>query len=285
MYRTLVVPLDGSPFSEHALPLALGIARRAGARLVLAQVRPREVFEGLASLYLRGNPHNGDLERACLNSGRHRLAAVARVPVETALLEGPVAGTLHEHALAAEADLVVLATHGHRPFSRLWLGSVADELIRRLPVPLLLVRPGEGPVDLRREPAFRRVLVPLDGSARAEKILEPALSLGALWEAEYVLIRAVALANGASQHQAHDYLEGVAERLRQRALRVRTLVLTHGHAAAAIQEAAAAEGADLIALATRGQGGLRRLLLGSVADKLIRATTMPLLVFHPLVPE
>jgi nucleotide-binding universal stress UspA family protein len=118
MYRTLVVPLDGSPFAEHALPLALGIARQAGARLVLARVRPREVSEGLASLYPAGSLSAGHSEQAYLSDMRVRLAAVAAVPVETVLLEGPVAGALHEEAVRAGADLVV-TTHGRGAFSRL----------------------------------------------------------------------------------------------------------------------------------------------------------------------
>jgi nucleotide-binding universal stress UspA family protein len=285
MYRTIVVPLDGSPFSEHALPLALGIAQRAGARLLLARVQQHEVSEGLASLYPTGNPVSGNLEQVCLTSARHRLAAVAAVPVETVLLEGQVAGALHEEAVRTGADLVVMATHGHGPFSRLWLGSVADELLRRLPMPLLLVRPGERPADLKQEPVFRRILVPLDGSARAEKVLESATALGALWGAEYILTRVVAPGPVAGLDLAHDYLDGVAGQLRARALRVRTSVPVHGHTAVAIHDLAQAEGADLIALATRGQGGLKRLLLGSVADKVIRGASSPVFVFRPLATE
>src|SRR5262249_40322882 len=71
----------------------------------------------------------------------------------------------------------VMAPRGHAPLSRFGRGSVADELVRRLPMPLLLLRPGEGPADLAREPVFRRVLVPLDGSARAEAALDPATTL------------------------------------------------------------------------------------------------------------
>lgn len=305
MYRTLLVPLDGSPFSEHALPAALSIARRAGAHLLLARVRPREVFEGLVSVYPAGKAAAGeDFEKACLNGARHRIKAISDVQVEPVLLEGNVGGALNEEAVRAGADLVVMASHGHGPFSRLWLGSVADELVRRLPMPLLLMRPDEKPADLHQETAFHRLLIPLDGSARAEKVIEPAVALGALWGAEYVLARVVTpvpvtgldLAGYAPggldlpemerrQQEAHDYLDQVAARLRERSLRVRTVVPVHRHAAVGIHEAAEAEGADLIALATRGHGGLKRLLLGSVADKIIRGAATPVLVFRPLVTE
>jgi len=146
--------------------------------------------------------------------------------------------------------------------------------------------------------------VPLDGSARAEKVLGPAVALGALWDAEYVLARVVApvpitgldLAGYAPggldlaemdrrKQEARDYLEGVAAKLRERSLQVRTAVPVHRHAAVGIHETAEAEGADLIALATRGHGGLKRLLLGSVADKVIRGADVPVFVFRPLVTE
>jgi nucleotide-binding universal stress UspA family protein len=294
MYRTVVVPLDGSPLAEHALPLALRIARLAGARLLLTRVRRHEVFEGLTSVYPTDNSDSGDFEHAYLTSARERAVATAAVKVETALLEGPVATALHEHALAAGADLVVMATHGYGPLSRLWLGSVADELVRGLPIPLLLVHPGQGPADLGQETWFDRILIPLDGSARAEKVLEPATALGTLWDAEYVLACVVAPVpvGGKNlpemdrrQQEAHDYLDRVAARLRARSLPVRTSVLAHRHAAVGVHEAAEAEGADLIALATRGHGGLKRLLLGSVADKVIRGATTPVLVFRPLLSE
>jgi nucleotide-binding universal stress UspA family protein len=299
-----MVPLDGSPFAEHALPLALGIARKTGARLLLAQVHWPEVFERLVSLYPAGNPSAGASEQAYLRNTRERLAAVAAVAVETALLEGQVAGALHEEAVRCEADLVVMATHGHGPLSRLWLGSVADELLRRLPMPLLLVRPGAEPADLKQEPLFRRILVPLDGSARAEKVLEPATTLGALGGAEYVLARVIApvpvvgldLAGYAPgglelpeierrQAEAHAYLDRIAGRLRGRSLSVRTSVLVRKHAATGILEAAEAHGADLVALATRGHGGFKRLLLGSVADKVIRGAATPVLAWRPPVVE
>src|SRR5215471_13607735 len=105
MYRTLMVPLDGSPFAEHALPLVLGIARRTGSRLYLAQVHWPEVFEGLISLYPAGSSSAGASEQAYLRNTRERLEAVAAVPVETALLEGQVAGALHEECVRCEADL------------------------------------------------------------------------------------------------------------------------------------------------------------------------------------
>jgi nucleotide-binding universal stress UspA family protein len=304
MYRNILVPLDGSRFAEHALPLALGVARRSGARLLLAHVRPADAVEGLSAFY----PMVGgaaEASRSYLARVTERVTATVApasvpVPVDPVSLQGPVAAALHERAVASGTDLVVMATHGHGPLSRLWLGSVADELVRRLPMPLLLVRPGDLDVDLSPETTVGQVLVPLDGSPRAESILEPATALGALWEAQYVLARVIPpvpilgldlggyAAGGLDlaeteyrQADAHAYLEGVAERLRSRSLRVRTSVVVDKHPVRGILDAAQSHGADLIALSTRGRGGLKRLLLGSVADKVIRAATTPVLVCRP----
>src|SRR5207247_1387570 len=77
-------------------------------------------------------------------------------------------------------DLAVMATHGRGALGRFWLGSVADEMLRHVNVPLLLVRPAEGAADLSHEPPLGRAIVALDGTPLAEQVLEPATSLAAL---------------------------------------------------------------------------------------------------------
>jgi nucleotide-binding universal stress UspA family protein len=86
---------------------------------------------------------------------------------------------------------------------------------------------------------------------------------------------------GASTEKAHAeaYLQRIAARVREQGVPVRTRVAVARHAAEAILEEAAAQASDLIALATHGRGGLKRLLLGSVAEKLLRAAASPVLVY------
>jgi nucleotide-binding universal stress UspA family protein len=291
MYRTILVPLDGSRFGEHALPIALAIARRAGGRLLLAHAeQPSFVVDGIVASYAVGTLGE-DSGLFYLRRVLDRLAAASTVPVHGDLLKGPVAGALHEHALGVSADLVVMTTHGRGPLSRFWLGSVADELIRRLPMPLLLVRPGKNIPELSAEPSIRRVLVPLDGSPRSESALARATDLGHLWEVSYTLLQVVPPAPPgepvlAARHrgeaEAQAYLDGVAARLRQRGFHARGTVVVADHAAPGILGAAEPPAADLIALATRGHGGLKRLLLGSVADKVLRGAATPVLIYRPL---
>ena len=295
MYRSLLVPLDGSAFAEHALPFAASIARRAGATL-----RVVRVHVPVASLY-SGNELVADLtldakirenETAYLDGVVKRLAEIVPVPVSRILADGPVADALREQSLASAADLVVMATHGRGPLSRFWLGSVADTLVRCLPMPILLVRPQEEVPTLAAEVRLRRILIPLDGSVLAEQILGPATELGSLTQAEFTLLRVVEpfmppphqlLGPLFDQlaREAQIYVDGVAERLRGQSLRVETRVVFNRFASAAILEEAQVHVSDLIALETHGRGGLTRMLLGSVADKVVRGALTPLLLHRP----
>jgi nucleotide-binding universal stress UspA family protein len=303
MYRKILVPLDGSDVGEQALPLALSIARRAGAALEVVHVHvplaplftePRPSMESPIDAQARQQA------RAYLESAARRVRGAFQGAVNTAFLEGVVAPTVQAHAVAEGVDLIVMTTHGRGPLNRLWLGSVADGLVRHSSVPLLLVRPRQGEVDLGSDPVLRHLLIPLDGSPLAERILEPALDLGGLMAADYTLLRVVSPVLYAAPSlggldpgwadpslseelhaQARDYLEGLARNLRARSLSVHPVVTFAPSPAGAILEQAQARGSDLIALATHGRGGLRRVLLGSVADKVIRGSTSAALVYHP----
>jgi nucleotide-binding universal stress UspA family protein len=300
MYRSILVPLDGSPFGEHALPLALTLARKAGARLQLAhvQVLPAPMFvECRANVENTRDPRAVEKAKEYLENVAKRLAGAANVAVSPVVLEGGIVAALTTHVTNTAVDLVVMTTHGRGPFSRFWLGSVADEFIRRAPVPVLLVRPQETPADLAREVTLRKLLVPLDGSAVGERILEPAVALGSLMKAEVTLLRVVPppmftvyepMGYGAhlpeepsleeQRRHAQAYVDQVAARLRAQSRVVSTRVLVGREPAEAILEEAQTQGSHFIALATHGRKGLTRLLLGSVADKVIRAATIPILV-------
>jgi len=303
MYRSILVPLDGSAFGEHALPLALTIAQQAGAKVQLALVH-RPVTPMTIGGELVGDPTLDatvrDRETVYLDVIAKKLAGVSPVKAGTAMLDGPVAQALQEYAASAGSDLVILTTHGRGALSRLWLGSVADQLMRRLPIPVLLVRPQDGPPDLTGKPALKHVLIPLDGSELAEQILEPAIALGSVTGADYTLLSVVeplVLPDGQFginvmgtvdpvllqelHAQAQRYLDQVAARLRARSLSVQSRLVINQPPALAILEEARANAIDVIALATHGRGGLTRLLLGSVADKVVRGGSTAVLVQRP----
>lgn len=299
LYRSLLVPLDGSVFGEHALPFALSIARRAGATLNVVCVHsPYDpiCFDkmSLVSDVLDAEVKN-QMQRY-LDRVLKRLATVSSVSVTSTLLEGPyIAETINGHAAATGIDFIVMTTHGRGPLSRLWIGSVTDELVQRATVPILLVRPHEAAADFTCDPVLRRILIPLDGSDMAGQVLEPALALGGLMQADYELLRVCEplreigfdhSGNAAADEserfieplraQAQDYLNRVAERLKSQGLNVHTHVAVGQHTASVILDTAEELVVDLIALETHGRGGLTRLRLGSVADKVLRgSSTLP----------
>ncbi len=299
-YRSICVPLDGSPFGEQALPFAAEIARRAGAILQLGLVHhpvpalatALEVPEIEAQLDQEARTR----EQAYLKSIVERTRQSVNAPVTAALLDGPVADALQDHIESSGADLVVMTTHGRGSMSRFWLGSVADTLMRRLHVPLLLVRPtGGDPVP----PRLGRILIALDGSPFAERAIAAATALGQPFGAEYALLMVVEpplpiadpsgfmvvpLMAGAEKQlreSATRYLQGHADRLGKQGFAVTIHPVDATGAANTIIAQADELKADLVALASHGAGGFERLVVGSVADKVIRGSTHPTLVVRP----
>jgi nucleotide-binding universal stress UspA family protein len=284
MFRTILVPLDGSAFAEQALPWALSIARRSGAMLDLVR---GHVLYALKCPAAAWGPYDPEMESECkqeeklyLDSTAHWLASVSPVPTRTAVVPGLDAEGILERAVAIKADLVVMTTHGRGPLGRLFLGSMANEMIRRSQIPVLLIHARDPAPGLTPEPAPQRVLIPLDGSALAEKALGPACDLARLLEVPCCLLRAIEPVEGSSARaKAAAYLGMTADRLREQGLDVDQHVLSGSNAAAAI--VGEANNHDLIALATHGRGGIGRVLLGSVADEVIRSAMCPVLVYRP----
>lgn len=299
-YRSIYVPLDGSPFAELALPVAVDIASRSGAMLQIALVHhpvpalatALEVPEIEAQLDQEARAR----EQTYLRSIEERIRRIGNVPVASVLLDGPAAAALRGHIVRSSADLVVLTTHGRGPVSRFWLGSVADQLMRQLHLPVLLVREGEVVSAPRR---FGRILVALDGSPFAERAMDAVIRLGQAFQAEYALVMVVeaplliADPSGLSviplpvdseqrlRHSAERYLEGIAARVRGEGAKVTTHAIEGQGAATTLLAQVDQLHVDLVALASHGAGGVERLVVGSVADKVIRGSSLPTLVVRP----
>lgn len=291
MYRSLLVPLDRSSFAEQALPLALSIARRANARLDLVEVHDASwaPFDHQLDAECKRQEH------AYLEATGQWLASASRVPITASVLSGMntlaemVADGILNRIRECRTDLIVLATHARGVLDRLSLGSIADELIRRAGVPVLVVPPRDTVPTLIPEPVVSDVLISLDGSPLAEQILDPAVELASLTEARCGLLQVVPpdstggqrAGNPPEVEKAEEYLNRVAARLRGQGVQVWTRILVARYAADAILEVIKAQPDSLIALATHGRGGLQRLLFGSVATRLIQAAPSPLLVYRP----
>lgn len=302
MFRQILVPLDGSPQAELALPFAVGIAAKSGGTIHIVLVHEPEAYSEYAGAHLEDFELEGkSQETVYLNTVREKLSAEFDGKLEVHHLEGVVAETLTAEVIQRGIDLVVMNSHGWGYTSRALLGSVSDYLLQHLHVPLLLMHSQAGGGPLNRAVSFRRVLVPLDGSELAAAVLAPAQALAALWDGELRLVRVVsppgqfgglggligaeAAAGAAALQKAKDdaqrELDSVAGGLRDAKHAASTQVLVHRKVAAAIQNEALAAECDLIAISTHGRGGLSRLLVGSVADKVVRGAEVPVLVYQP----
>jgi nucleotide-binding universal stress UspA family protein len=304
MFRTFLVPLDGSPFGEHALPLAVSLARRCQGVIELVRVPTPES---------EANQRPADLEPIYLEAMAARIAEHApEVDVHTCLLHEErgrsVADQLADHAVRTRTDLIVLNSHTRGGLARWWFGSITDDLVHRTTCPLLVMPSRERDPDWDTEKVFRHILIPLDGTPVAEQVLPAALTLGVCMEAEVTLLRVVepmpvSVAVTApiwaaippdpdvSEFQeaaATAYLTRVVARLRGNdgRMRVRTGVVLDPDPSEGIcgflrhnaNNAEEVTPIDVIALATHGREGLARLLLGSVTDRVLQHTPVPLLL-------
>ena len=305
MYTTIVVALDGAPLAERALPLALALAHRTGAAVELLHV---DEGSGEVVSHPRGSATGVrdavDALRSRYTRLAESLATSTHVPVAATVLTGPPVDAIRRHVEDVHTGLIVMATHGEGRLARLWLGSMAEPLVRHPRTPVLLVRRGATGTALLEVGAasariFRRVLVPLDGSVLAEAVLPHALSLGDDDHTEYTLVTVVTAQPARAQPfpprtaprqqeqfeqavaEAERYLTNVADEMRQCGGTISTRVLVHPDAARAILDLAHEGQFDLITLSTHGRGALKALWFGSVADEILRAARVPLLLLRP----
>jgi nucleotide-binding universal stress UspA family protein len=286
MVKRILVSLDGTTFSEQALPWALSIAKRSGAAIHLAtvEVPPPMAFPDVTFL----QPLI-DAELAYLDVAAERLRAAGASDVSLTVLTGNAPESLEAHRSEIGADLTVMATHGRGPLARSWLGSVADHFARSTAAPVLMVRPDEdaGEPDLSQLPNVDRIALTLDGSAVSESAIQPTVSIARLFDASITLVRVVEYPHRTESVYLPDAVDAIEERLEESrkathdelervATQLETRVVIH--AAEGILTIAAECGADLIAMASHGRGGVRRLVLGSVTDKVLRGSRQPVLI-------
>lgn len=288
MYRQILVPLDGSGFAETAIPLALRLSRSTGATVQLASViEPGPVFTGQ-----KRESEAKKRTREYLDGVVARISEHAGGEVTTALLAGRVVDALLDEANRCAADVVVMATHGRGVLSRMWLGSVAEGLLRETKRPMLLVRPDAEDAPIA-DWNVEKLLIPLDGSPLSEHALDHATELGEVFDAAYHLTSVVTytfdIASPSAPHpsqvqakeDAAEYLEKVAETMRSRGLRVTTSVAAATQVGQGILTEATAAGCGAIAMATHARTGISRAMLGSAADKVLRGGSLPILLYRP----
>lgn len=286
----IVVPLDGSQLSESILPLARTLARARDADLLLLNVstwhpsyEPR--IPTADGGFIRAERYLNDLAEQFRGPG---LAVTVQVT------KGDPATETQRIATEVNAALIAIATHGASGPSRLALGSTADKLIQIATSPLLLRRPRKAE-GLDADGTIRHLVVPLDGSPLGEAALAQAEALATALNVPLHLVQiapsqATLMAGldpyvgyydpgifEALQKAAAGYLAAKAAELAKRGLTVDTTVLV-GSPASQIIDHAESLPHSIVAMSTHGRGGLSRWVLGSVADRVVRASHTPVLL-------
>jgi nucleotide-binding universal stress UspA family protein len=288
MLKTLLVPIDGSPLAARAIPYAVALARAAQAGIVLLRaLEPgwtnREPNAELAASF--------ELDRTVEKLRQQGVTVEGTLHV---LQAENVGAAIIATAAARQADLIVMSTHGRSGIGRFMYGSVADEVLRTASVPVLLVPASCGQAWPSERPP--RILVPLDRSELGSAALAPATELAQQLGGELILAHVVPLQTYTygegyfysgyaedledEQVAARAELEALAAAPRAAGLNV-WIKVTTGFPLAELATIAGEEGADLVAMATHGRGGLARLVLGSVATATLQRAGLPVFLVRP----
>ncbi|GAB6860282.1 universal stress protein [Haloplanus litoreus] len=269
MYDTILIPTDGSDVATTAARYGLALADRFDASVhVLSVVDPDRFVTDTVGDVDDLVRRQGEILQARAQDAVDRIVAESPVPVETHVVEGNpetvLAGAIDDYG----ADLVAMGTHGRSGVDRYLFGSLAERTLRTAHVPVLTVRTAE---DGDTTPTVENVLVATDGSDEAERAGEHAI--------------AVAGATGARLHaltvgDEEDPARRLADRAREAGIDATAAVRT-GRPHEAILDYADEFDVDLVTLGSHGRTGVERVLLGSVAERVLRAATKPVLVVGP----
>jgi len=301
MFEHILVPLDGSSLAECVLSHAIALATTHDADVTLLRVLEKQPERDRAAFVSPLDAHlDNVIAHAYLDELAQRLSQ-AGVLVETAIASGSAAVQIVAYAEQNEIDLIVMSSHGKNGLSSWNMSSVAQKVAARAHRSVMIVHayvPPSEEVDIL---TYRRLLVPLDGSQRAECVLPVAASLARAHDAKLVLAHVVREPEMPRQlwtndeerglleqftacrrRRAASYLDGVRQRLPIRAdIELRESVDVAG----ALQEMAEGDAFDLILLSAHGYSGSPRRTHGSVAASLIGYCSMPLLIMQDLAGE
>lgn len=320
MFERILVPLDGSERAERALPVAARLARASGGSLTLLRIATGAInaaWSTMESPMLMQEAIEAERARAAAYLAQIVASPeLAGIDVHTHVQSGVPAQRILDVAHEYQVDLIILGSHGETGLKRWMLGSVAQHVTRQSPAPVLVLHERGGvPTHLSPEDTQPvRILVALDGSPLAEAALAPAAYLsaalsaparGALHLARVLPLHALAetdpkgivpAVRKQAEMQARAYLDLITRRLCEGelaslGLQVTSSVTIQGDVAETLigmaETGAFLEGGEpfhgcyVLALATHGRSGVERWVMGSVTERILGATILPLLIVRP----
>jgi len=295
MYTRIVVPLDGSVTAEAVLPYAEAFASGFKTSVELISV----IDIGAMTTYLAADKvHNLDAivateEKNCARYLAEVAKIFSRFPTECRIVRGTPAETILEITSKDRDTLIAMATHGRSGAKRWLLGSVAEKVLRGTTNPVFLVRAASAKASPRG--IIDSIVVPLDGSSLSERILPIVSNWAHALDVEVTLIRAFELPASAyyrnedylpdydalrekARKEAADYLREKADSLIGAGVRTVSTLTIEGPAAAEIISYAQTAPRAVFAMSSHGRSGVRRWILGSVTEKVVRHGDDPVLV-------
>jgi len=301
MFKHILVPLDGSPLAECALPHALSVARALGARVTILQVVEQAVAGGRTHSIDPLEWEISKAEAAVYLAGVGDRLRTAGLEATEVVVDGHPASQVIGHAHDGAADLIVLSTHGRSGLSGWNTSSVVQKILLRARTSILLVPAYQSlavdPLDFR----YRRLLVPLDGSKRAECVISVVTALAAQHDAELLLVHAVRrpelscrapvsrsdqeLADRLTERNRVEAGRYLAELRSQLSVPAQTRLIVSDRVSATLHQLAADENVDLVVLSAHGYSGDARWPYGGVAATFIDYGHRPLLIVQDLARD
>jgi len=301
MFDPVMVPLDGSLLAECVLQHAVAIARAFDAKVILLRVLDKKQASEKAQLFDLVNWQiNKTGAKLYLEKISTRLQK-SGLRIETAVLEGLVAESITEYALKRGVKLIILSSHGRSGLSQWGISSVTQKIIFSAPTSVLIIRAHQPVTSELLEQQYTRLMVPLDGSRRAEYVLPMVTLLARFHQSRISIVHVVKTPEMARQMPlAHEDLElsnRIVARNREEAIRyldqvrlqsplegieVQTHLLTSDNAAAALHELVVKENIDMVALSAHGYSGYNQWPYGSMVNNFILYSKVPLLIVQDL---
>ena len=298
MYTKILIPLDGSKASERVLPFAHIIAVTLKIPIELL-----EVVDCSAVAQKVSADNQRQLDALMAEGewiGREHLNEIAKelrgVKVTCTVERGKVADVIIQKAGENKGTLIAMVTHGRSGISRWMSGSVAETVLRGSTNPLFLVRADETTFG-ESAAAIKSIIVPLDGSVLGESVLPTVVEVAEMLDAEVVLCRAYDIDGAEPERRASEklgdeeklrrlkgevqrYLAGKTKALKEAGLKKVRWVARQGTGAEEIIRYARSHRDALVAMCTHGRTGVRRRVLGSVTEKVLRHSDDPVLIVH-----
>ena len=301
MFETILVPLDGSLLAECVLPHVVAIARAFNAKVILLRVLEKNRANGSAQLF---DLLNWQIKKTEAKLYLEKISArliKSQLRIDATVLEGLVAESITEFAQSQGVKLIILSSHGRSGVTQWGISSAAQKIILGAPTSVLIVRAHQPAVSELKEQPYRQILVPLDGSQRAENALPLITMLARFHKSRIHILHVVKspemarhmppaqedvdLSNrivARNQEEAIRYLEQVKSRSHLDSIDVQTHLITSDNAAAALHGLVEQEHIDMVALNAHGYSGNNQWPYGSMVINFILYGKVPLLIVQDL---